>query len=234
MRRFILILIFITGGLSAGTLAASPGIQPLDTIRAAAAAFLETETARNGVPARIELSQLDPRLRLGRCDLPLEAFFPAGARTQGNVTVGVRCTGASPWSIYVPARVQVYDQVVVAARPMSRGALLGVGDIEVREMDVTALAGGYLSSPEQAVGRMLRRNVQLGAAIGPGMVELPRIIRRGERVQILARSGGMEVRMEGEALEDGAKGEVIRVRNRSSRRSVEGLVAGPGTVEVRL
>ncbi|MGE0082156.1 MAG: flagellar basal body P-ring formation chaperone FlgA [Thiohalomonadaceae bacterium] len=234
MKRLIIALSFVAASLPAGSVVAAEATQPLDSITAAVEDFLRAETADFAVPAHIEPSPLDPRLRLSLCERPLEAFFPAGSRKQGNITVGVRCTGAAPWSIYVPAKVQVYDRVVVAARPLSRGSLLAAGDVEVRELDVTALAGGYLSSPEQVVGRSLRRNVQFGAAIGPGMIELPKIIRRGERVQILARTAGMEVRMEGEALEDGAEGEVIRVRNRSSRRSVEGLVTGPGMIEVRL
>lgn len=234
MKRLILALICVAACLPVGTAVATETFQPLDTITAVVENFLKAQTADSSVSSRIETSPLDPRLRLGLCEQPLEAFFPAGARKQGNVTVGVRCTGSAPWSIYVPAKVLVYDHVVVAVRPLSRGTLLTAEDMEIKELDVTSLAGGYFSSTDQVVGRTLRRNIQLGAAIGPGIVELPKVVRRGERVQILARTAGMEVRMEGEALEDGAEGELIRVRNRSSKRSVEGRVTGPGIIEVRL
>jgi flagella basal body P-ring formation protein FlgA len=40
--------------------------------------------------------------------------------------------------------------------------------------------------------------------------------------------------MEGEALEDGGRGEPIRTRNLQSKREVQGTVVAPGTVEVRL
>lgn len=233
MARLKTAMSIAAGIVFANVLSAAEAIQPLSSLRAAAEEFLQKQTAGLAASPRIEVSSLDPRLRLGLCDQSLEAFFPAGGRTQGNVTVGVRCAGSAPWSIYVPAKVQVYDRVIVAARPMSRGTLLRAGDVELTELDVTSLASGYLTTPDEALGKTLRRNVQLGAAIGPGLIELPKVIRRGERVQILARTGGMEVRMGGEALEDGAEGELIRVRNRSSRRSVEGVVTGPGTVEVR-
>ncbi len=218
----------------AGALSAAEAIQSLDSVHAAVKGFLEEQTAGLSSVTRIEVGALDPRLRLPLCVEPLEAWFPAGARAQGNVTVGVRCKVGAAWSIYVPAKVQVFDRVVVSARPLSRGNVLAAGDVELTEMEVTSLAGGYLSAPEQAFGKALRRNVQIGAVLGPGLLELPKLIQRGERVQIIARTGGMEVRMEGEALEDGAKGEVIRVRNRSSKRGVEARVAGPGTVEIRL
>ena len=39
-------------------------------------------------------------------------------------------------------------------------------------------------------------------------------------------------RMAGEALQDGAKGEMIRVRNLSSRQELQGEVVAPGLVRV--
>jgi flagella basal body P-ring formation protein FlgA len=233
MKRLTRTITFAAALTFAGVLTAAEAIQPLGSVRDAVARFLQEQTTNLSGSPRIEVGALDPRLRLALCEQPLEAFFPASARTQGNVTVGVRCSGSSPWSIYVPARVQVYDRVIVAARPLSRGSVLKAGDLDIAELDVTSLAGGYFSESQQAVGMSLRRNVQLGTALGPGLVELPKVIRRGERVQIVARVHGMQVTMDGEALEDGAKGDRIRVRNRSSKRNVEGLVAGPGIVEVR-
>lgn len=234
MKRLPQAAAFAAALACAGMLSAAEAIQSLDVVRDQVKDFLEKQAAGLPNTPRIEVGALDPRLRLPLCPEPLETWFPAGARAQGNVTVGVRCKAGASWSIYVPAQVQVFDRVVVSARPLSRGSVLAAGDVELTDMEVTHLAGGYLGAPDQAIGKMLRRNVQLGAVLGPGLLELPKLIQRGERVQIIARTGGMEVRMEGEALEDGAEGQVIRVRNRSSKRHVEARVAAPGTVEIRL
>jgi flagella basal body P-ring formation protein FlgA len=203
-------------------------------IRDIVAAFLEQQNEQSAIPPRVDVGALDPRLRLAACDRPLEAFVPQGGKLQGNVTVGVRCSGTKPWSIYVPARVQVYDYVIVAKRPLARGAVLGPDDLDVAERDVAALASGYWSRLEDVLGMTLKQNVRLGAPIGKTQVAPPRMVRRGERVQILAKGAAMDVRMEGEALQDGAKGEAIRVRNLSSRREIEAVISAPGVVEVRL
>ena len=50
---------------------------------------------------------------------------------------------------------------------------------------------------------------------------------------ILSEAGGIQVRMNGEALADGTQGKVVRVRNASSKRIVEGEVIAKGMVKVR-
>ncbi|NNE63328.1 MAG: flagellar basal body P-ring formation protein FlgA, partial [Gammaproteobacteria bacterium] len=66
------------------------------------------------------------------------------------------------------------------------------------------------------------------------MVEKPRIISRGQRVTILARVGGMEVRTSGKALAHGAAGERIAVQNIKSRQKLEGTVLASGEVKIDL
>jgi flagellar basal body P-ring formation protein FlgA len=68
----------------------------------------------------------------------------------------------------------------------------------------------------------------------PNDAQPQRLVRRGETVTVVSRSGGIEVRAGGTALTDGARGERIRVRNDSSRRIVEGVVTAAGRIEVTL
>ena len=59
------------------------------------------------------------------------------------------------------------------------------------------------------------------------------IVRRGDRVTLLAKSNTIEVRMEGEALSDGSQGDRIRVKNLRSRQTIEGELSENGnTVNV--
>ncbi len=63
-------------------------------------------------------------------------------------------------------------------------------------------------------------------------LEQAEVIRKGDQVVITARSGGLSVRMPGEALAKGGLTEQIRVRNLNSKRVVKATVIGPGQVEV--
>jgi flagella basal body P-ring formation protein FlgA len=79
-----------------------------------------------------------------------------------------------------------------------------------------------------------RRAIHAGEVLSPGLLSSPRLIHRGQELILFASSGAMTVTMKGEALEDGAEGDVIRVRNLSSNRVVEGRVIGADKVQVSL
>ena len=209
------------------------GIQPLDTIYAAAKDFLVSRNQGQQAP-QIEAGPLDARLALAACEGPLEAFMPPGSAMYGNTTVGVRCAGGKPWSVYVPVKIKVSTPVVVAARPLIRGVKLSEADLTSAALDAANLPPDYLTDPQQAIGQQLKRPVSIGMAVAAGMLETPRMVRRDERVTILAEEGGLEVRMAGLALEDGVLGQPIKVRNLLSKRIIGGIIAAPGIVKVQM
>jgi flagella basal body P-ring formation protein FlgA len=61
---------------------------------------------------------------------------------------------------------------------------------------------------------------------------LPTQINRGEPVRMQLQVGGLSLNGQGLALESGAAGERIRVRNLSSQAVLEAEVVGPGLVRV--
>ena len=81
---------------------------------------------------------------------------------------------------------------------------------------------------------LLKLTLKPGAVLSPGQLRRPPAVKRGSQVTILGRAGGIEVRMSGKALSDGARGQRIKVRNSSSSRQIEGTVIARGTVEVTL
>ena len=64
-----------------------------------------------------------------------------------------------------------------------------------------------------------------------GQLSSPTLVKRGDAVTMVARRDGIEVSTAGEALDAGAQGQIVRVRNAGSGQVVRMRVAGPGTVE---
>jgi flagella basal body P-ring formation protein FlgA len=182
----------------------------------------------------IQVNQLDPRLRMPLCDKDLTATLESPAQPLGRVTVRVRCDGTSPWTVFVPAQVHLFRNVVTTTRPLKRESILGEQDIALRERDVGLLNQGYLTSLEQALGQKLIRSTVIDQVLTPVHMEQAEVIRKGDHVVITARSGTLSVRMPGEALTKGSFGEQIRVRNLNSTRVVKARVTGPGQVEVAM
>ena len=60
------------------------------------------------------------------------------------------------------------------------------------------------------------------------------MVRSRQPVKLVARSGGMLIMTDGEALQNGKVGQTVRVENTNSKQVVNGTVTGPGEVEVVL
>ncbi|MGA6106333.1 flagellar basal body P-ring formation chaperone FlgA [Pseudomonas solani] len=190
----------------------------------------------NNIPGRydIQINRLDPRLRLAACDRELTVTLESPAQPIGRVTVGVRCEGSTPWSVYVPAQVRLFREVIVVARPLRRGAVVNADDYNLVEREVGLLNQGYLTDPAQVEGYKLTRAVVADQVLAPVHLEMAEVIRKGDQVVIIAKSTSISVRMPGEALSDGSPGQQIRVRNLQSKRVVKARVTGPGQVEVAM
>ncbi len=226
-----LLLSFLLAG---EVLAADSDYQNLAGIRQTASQYVAGLHSGRAHPAQITAGELDPRLRLAACTTKLEAFLPAGARAQGNTTVGVRCNGQPPWQVYVPVVVKIFDQVLVATRPLARGTPLTRDDVHLVERDLSALPFGYVLDPAKVVGRQLKQPLTAGSVLLPAQIEGRRLVHRGESVMIIGNSAGLTVRMQGQAMGDGAAGDWIKVRNPLTKKEVSGQVTPEGQVQVNL
>lgn len=232
--------IMIAGLISAGLgmlmsyAVAAELAQSLADIQKRAEEFLLTQHTGSTEPVEVQVSQLDPRLRLASCGTPLEAFQSNGARALGSTTVGIRCPGPQPWTVYISASVRAFTEVLVATRFLPQGAVLSGADLKAERHDLSALAGNYETVPARLIGKKLRRSVPMDMVISPQNVTMPPLITKGERVSVLARQAGIEVISSGIALSDAALGERLRVRNESSQKVIEGTVRAAQRIEVEM
>ncbi|MGE3775335.1 MAG: flagellar basal body P-ring formation chaperone FlgA [Gammaproteobacteria bacterium] len=167
-----------------------------------------------------------------RCSLPLTPFLPPGGRTSGHTSVGVRCEGDTPWTLFVPALVRRAQDLVVAARPIARGTTLSAADLTTVTRLLPSAPAGVLESPDFALGRVAMRDIAAGTTLNANQLKAPQLVRRGQAVTLSLASGPVAVRVAGTALKDGTLGERIPVRNVNSKRVVEGVILADGVVEV--
>jgi len=232
---------FITGCAALAIFFSTPLLaNPLiDQLIGATNQFLEQEIeehiARGNLQARyeIKLNRLDARLRLPICpEDQLSAELESPNVPVGRVTVRLTCNSSSPWRLFVPGQVSLYQEVLVSARPLARDTILRADDLALQERDTSLLRDKYLVDPQQAIGMRLTRPVPPDNIITFAVVEQNEIVRRGDKVVISASNNNVSVRMPGEAMESGTLGAQIRVRNTRSDREIKARVVGPGQVKV--
>jgi flagella basal body P-ring formation protein FlgA len=204
-------------------------------IRTTAQSFVDAFAASHHEGrTQIKLGQLDQRLRLKSCAMPLEAFMPDGGRVMGNTTIGIRCSDEGGWSIYVSAKIDVFGPVLVARQPIPRGTPLREGDLELVERNLSNLPYGYYSDPQPVVDQLAKRTIAAATVVTPSMLKAPKLVKRGELVSVIAETGVLKIRTRGKALGDGKAGDLVRVRTEGSRRVIDGVVMSAGVVKVTL
>jgi flagella basal body P-ring formation protein FlgA len=195
--------------------------------REASAVLAPGEQLRNveiGGSARIPPGQFDIRLGAG-------AAAARGYHRRVDVDLlqdgGVVAT--------VPARLEVVSSgpVVVLKRAVARGTVLGRADVVLEERELTGLSGSVVTSLEDAVGHETRAALSAGSPLTVTALASPLLVRRGDIVTVVIETPGMRLSALGEALEPGAAGARIRVKNRKSQQELSAEVVERGIVLVQ-
>ena len=153
----------------------------------------------------------------------------------GNFSVPVifRVDGEIVNRTWVMASTRLVTPVVVARYPIRRGEIITKDKLRIIKKDITGLPGGMFFSKDLLVGKRAKTNIGIGRVIYKSMVEIPPVIKRGQRVLIVAESDTLKVTAPGVAKEDGRIGELIKVQNLLSKKVVIGKVVDAQTVKVR-
>lgn len=199
-----------------------------------AEAFLRRELQAAGGDYTVERLYVPGDLAAPEGAVTYKVVLPYGVKYNAptNATLWTYVDGQLWKKTMLRFRVHVYEAVVVTARGLTAKHLLQAEDLLLQKLDVSDLAPGYLTEIERAVGLEIKRTAGKGAVVTRSMLEKPVLIERLAQVFIVSRRSGVEIRTEGQALQDGREGELIRVKNLRSNRVVTGRVADAETVEV--
>ena len=133
-----------------------------------------------------------------------------------------------------PAQAQVAAQpqpeVPVLVRDVGKGELLDVSDFGFEPRPLAQGRGAI--GPDAAAGKEAARALRAGAPVRSTDLIRPQLVRRGEPVALTVRSGGLLITAQGKALSGGAKGDLVRVLNTATSRTLDGVVEKAGSVRI--
>ena len=120
------------------------------------------------------------------------------------------------------------DTVWYATHLLEPGAVVHAGDVEARTPRWQV--AGALPATQAIEGLEMRRRVLGGHELSTRDVGPPLLVQANAPVVVLWRTDGLAMEMSGRALEAGSAGEVIRILNTGSSRTIRGTVQPDGTV----
>lgn len=154
-------------------------------------------------------------------------------RLAGLVNVGVEVWEDGKRLAKVPLSFHVTIRVSVPylARAVESGNVIGEGDLEERDRELSLLPEDAILDRNEILGLRATRPLASGNFVRRIEVAAPIVLKRGAEVILLARIGTVEARASATAREDGTAGQVISVMNVVSKRTVKARVLGADTVE---
>jgi len=137
--------------------------------------------------------------------------------------------GRTPPQDYL-LRATLSADVLVVLRPVASGQALADGDVELQHRDISVLRDA-VSSLAAVTERVPRTSLRPGQVLQQRLLQPQLLVHRGEAVRIVAQRDAVAVQAPGEALDSGARGATVRVRNANSGRVIAARVIDVGEVE---
>lgn len=178
---------------------------------------------------QVAASNLDPRMGTRFCEQPLNVNLANNATLDRQTTVMLTCNDREQWRLFIPVRIQQMRPVVVTARPLSPGQVIGRGDIKISHIDIHQLRDAAHTDMDELIGAQVKRRI---GANQPLQERHTCFVCRGHDVTIISGVNGLEIRATGVARSDGLLGDRITVRNSRSNQDIQGVVSGSNEVRV--
>jgi len=166
--------------------------------------------------------------------LVTRVMAPKNTELAGTVplTVIFRVDDDAEKRVWVTVSLERLTKVVVARRPLGRFKPIDDEDIEVKAVDAAGLPVDCITNPELVIGKRTRRPVDAGTVLRQELVELPPLVKNGDRVRIIAETAGLRISALGQVKQKGCQGELIQVMNLDSNKVIYARVIDSQTVRI--
>ena len=205
-----------------------------EQIRGVIHQFVNRELAGRAVDCQITLG--DPQQPIvvpaGSVDLQV-----SGARSEEPLgrrvfQIHLSVNGRFLKTIDATADVAAVVEVVVPVRPIKADEEIAPEDVTTERLVLYDLKQPLVTNPADVVGKAAIRPLPPQNAIRPASVRRPFAVRKGDRVTIEARQGGLSIQTVGVTKSHGELGQTITVSNVDSGKDLRATVVGPGVVRV--
>ena len=122
--------------------------------------------------------------------------------------------------------------VPVLTRQLGKSDVIEASDLTNKPMPDKYLRKDTITDSKMLIGQSPRAVISADRPIRQSEISSPILIKKGEPVQLTYTNPYMSLKTTGVALADGAKGDMIRVKNDKSEKAVSGRVVANGRVEV--
>lgn len=146
------------------------------------------------------------------CGGEVQVFIPQGRALRPQTTVAVKCLKGAGQPVYLRADVAVEGPYVVAAQTINPNQIIRADMLEEKMGDVLKLPAHYRTSPERLIGRVATQRTLAGQSLRVAGTRGAHSVKRGDVVRIEARTAGLVITTQGEAMSQAEAGETVQLK----------------------
>ncbi len=181
----------------------------------------------------IDYKGQDVVLPMGSLDFNIKMTqnHPNSIRIPLLMTINV--DGVFRKGLWMTAHIKSYADVVKARRAIQPGVVLTEEDVKVERGLVDSSHHRYAVRLGEVIGFKTTRNFRAGTPVDLRYLVRTPLVKRGDRVLIVAKKGPMRITTPGIVREKGFRGTIVSVENVESKKVVYGEVVNSSLVEVK-
>lgn len=205
----------------------------------------EVSTAEVLAAAREKLAH-DTAVNVQIRDLSWEAtqVIPTGSAAVTVERLGLPSAGKLPLQVVVAvdglpaarflatAMVDDWREVPVLRKSLERGMLIEPDAVELVRLNLNQQPADVADGLDEVVGHRTKTRIEGGMTLRRSLIDIPPLVPKGKKVVAVFESGGLKATASGISLDDGLKGEIVKVRNESSKKIIKARVISADEVEV--
>jgi len=153
-----------------------------------------------------------------------------GSRFTATVAAG---PDASAQVVKVSGQLYEVTSIPVLTRRVGSNDVIGPEDIRFIEVRSDSIESDVITDPDALIGMSARRQAVDNVPLRAHDFRAPVVVTKGSLVSMVLQTPYMQLTAQGRAIEDGAKGQVIKVMNTQSKMTVDATVDGPARVVVQ-
>ncbi len=185
------------------------------------------DTVVDVIPPAQDYTVPDGQLEITWRPNPRYGYVGMGA-FRGEVVVD----GKVQKTFFAKAKVETYQEVLVAAREIKRGDVFSDRNVRYEKHALSTVEAGAFREVFELDGMVARSTILPGQVVTERKVTMPRLVKRNQLVQVETRIGALVIQTRAQAMSDGIVGEVLTCRNPQSKEQFTGVLRRDGVVVV--
>jgi len=133
---------------------------------------------------------------------------------------------------HVAVHLRWWAKAVVANTDLPARTLLNPASLARKRVNIAGHAGRWWRNAAALTGARLTRPLSAGQPVLGSYVRRSQLLRRGDRVTMVASIGGLQVRAVGKVMQAAGAGDRVLVQNILSRKVLQAIVLDATTVRI--